>query len=142
MNNEHQSIFFKAMMTGLFVGIIDTLICLTYNIAYRSLTGYAPSSIINVSSLIFAVILILLLVGIAYYAFLRVSGKGDVLYLVAILLLTVFLTWKSVKLVRFNDSRLDNGFRGLLTGIVLILGIGAACLPFLYRNKNFMEHII
>ena len=35
MNNERYSIFFKAMMTGLFVGIIDTLICL----ALISLTG-------------------------------------------------------------------------------------------------------
>lgn len=142
MNNEQHSIFYNAMMTGLFVGIIDTLICLTYDIGYRDLTGYLPSAIINVSSIIFAVNLILLLAGIIYYVFLRVFKKGDGWYLAAMLLLTAFLTWRSVEIVRFNDSRLDGGFRGLLSGIVLILGISAACLPFLFRNKKFMDHVI
>ena len=131
-----------AMMTGLFVGIIDTLICLFYNIGYRSYTGYTPSAIINVSSIIFVINLILLLLGMAYYGFLRASAMGTGLYLAVILLLTAFLTWKSAALIRFNDVRLDNGFRGLLIGIVLILGVSAAFVPFLYRNKKFLEHVI
>jgi hypothetical protein len=142
MNNEQDSLFFNCMMTGLFVGIIDTLICLAYNIGYRNLTGYFPSMIINVSSLIFAVNLILLPTGMVYYVFLRAFRKGNGLYLAAILLLTGFLTWRSVEIVRFNDLRLDNGFRGLLTGIVLIMGISSACLPILIHNKKFLEHII
>ena len=141
MNNEQHSLFFNCMMTGLFVGIIDTLICLVYNIGYRNLTGYLPSMIINVSSLIFAVNLILLLTGMVYYVFLRAFRKGDGLYLAAILLLTAFLTWRSVEIVRFNDLR-DNGFRGLLTGLVLIMGVSSACLPILIHNKKFLEHII
>jgi hypothetical protein len=139
---KDQSIFFKAMMTGLFVGIIDTLICLTYNIGYRNYTGYIPSALINVSSLIFCVCLLLTIVGIVYYVFLKAFKKSDPVYLIVILLLTAWLTWQSADVHRFDDVKENNGFRGLLTGIVLILGISAACLPLLYRNRKFMDSVI
>ena len=69
MSNERHSVFFKAMMTGLFVGVIDTVICLIFNIIYRNETGYILSSVINVSSLIFGINLILTLIGIVFFAF-------------------------------------------------------------------------
>ena len=119
MANEHElhehSVFFKTMMTGLFVGIIDTLICLTYNIFYRDLTGYVPSELINVSSLIF---------GVVFFA------------------LTMFLGWKTEMIQRFADTQVNHEFRGLLLGIVLICGISAACLPLLYNSRKFNEFAI
>jgi hypothetical protein len=142
MNNEPYSIFFKAMMTGLFVGIIDTLICLIYNIAYRDITGYLPSSLINVSSLIFLVNILLLVLGIAFYFFLRASRRGDILFEVATIALTAWLVWKTTGLTRFGDPRLDSEFRGLLGGIILILGVSAACIPLLYRSRRFVDAVI
>lgn len=130
------------MMTGLFVGIIDTLICLVFNIAYRSATGYLPSSLINVSSLIFAVNLLLLVVGIVYFLFLSASKRGDILFEIAAIALTVFLIWKTAGLTRFGDPKLDSGFRGLLGGIVFILGASVVCIPFLYRSRRFVEAVI
>src|SRR5579863_7651894 len=122
MNNERSSIFFKAMMTGLFVGIIDTVICLAYNLGYRNYTGYLPSSLINVSSLIFAVNLLLLVIGIVYFFFLRTFRRGDILFEVVAIAVTVWLIVKTAGLSRFDDPKLDTGFRGLLGGIVVILG--------------------
>lgn len=142
MNNERYSIFFKAMMTGLFVGIIDTLICLIYNLAYRSETGYLPSSLINVSSLIFMVNLLLLIIGIVFFFFLRVSKRGDILFAVVAIALTAWLIWKTAGLTRFGDPKLDSGFRGLLGGIILILGASTVCIPFLFRSRRFMDAII
>jgi hypothetical protein len=143
MNNERYSIFFKAMMTGLFVGIIDTLICLIYNIVYRSETGYLPSSLINVSSLIFMVNLLLLVIGIVFFFFLRASKRGDVLFEVVTIALTAWLIWKTAGLTRcFGDPKLDRGFRGLLGGIILILGASTACIPFLYRSRRFVDAVI
>ena len=139
---KDQSVFFKAMMTGLFVGIIDTLICLAYNIGYRNYTGYIPSALINVSSLIFCVCLLLTIVGIVYYVFLKAFKKSDPVYFIVILLLTAWLTWQSADVHRFDDVKENNGFRGLLTGIVLILGISSASLPLLYRNRKFMDSVI
>ena len=142
MNNERYSIFFKAMMTGLFVGIIDTVICLIFNIAYRDVTGYLPSALINVSSLIFIVNILLLILGIAFFFFLRASKRGDILFEVVIVALTAWLVWKTTSLTRFGDPKLDSGFRGLLGGIILILGISTACIPLLYRSRRFVDAVI
>ena len=129
-------------MTGLFVGIIDTLICLVYNIAYRNITGYIPSSLINVSSLIFGVNLLLLLIGIVYYFFLWAFKRGDVVFEVVTVAATVWLVWTTAGLTRFDNARLDSEFRGLLGGIVLIVGVSTACIPFLYRSRRFLDAVI
>jgi hypothetical protein len=142
MHNEQNSVFFKAMMTGLFVGIVDTVICLIYNIGYRNYTGYIPSSLINVSSLIFAVNLLLAALGIAYFGFLSAFKKGDVAFALLAVGVTILLFWKTEGLTRFDDAKLDAGFRGLLGGIVLILGLSTACIPFLYRSRRFLDAFI
>jgi hypothetical protein len=142
MNKDHHSIFVKAIMTGLFVGIIDTLICLAYNIGFRNYTGYIPSSIINVSSLIFCVNLTMTVVGIVFYAFHRSFRQGDPIYVIFFLALTAFLAWKITGIHRFDDARDNTSFKELLGGIVLIMGISGACLPFLFRSRKFVDAII
>ena len=139
--HEHPSVFFKAMMTGLFVGIIDTLICLGYNIFYRYESGYFPSEFINVSSIIFMVNLTMLVVGLVFFLFLRFAGGGGI-FSIFMLLLTAFLAWESATVVRFGDSHMDGGFHGLLTGIVLIMGISGALIPVLYKNEKFLDSVI
>ena len=81
METEQPSLFFKAMMTGLFIGIVDTIICLTYN-------------------------------------------------------------WKAEIGHRFTDYAVNMGFRGLLTGIILILGVSSAALPFLGRSRFFEKYVL
>lgn len=142
MNKDNYSIFHKALMTGLFVGVIDTLICLIYNISYRNYTGYMPSQFINVSSLIFCVNLTMTVVGVVFYAFHRTFKQGDTLFFVVFLLLTIFLLWKIVGSHRFDDARDNSNFKGLLGGIVLLLGVSSLCLPFLNRSRKFVEAII
>src|SRR5579872_1119083 len=116
-SEQRYSIFFKAMMTGLFIGIIDTVICLSYNIAYRDTTGYLPSEFINVSSLIFAINILLLVIGLVYFAFVRMFGKKDIVFVLVFLLLTAFLIWKVQTGHRFEDDKLNAGWHGLLGGI-------------------------
>ncbi|GGA99191.1 hypothetical protein [Puia dinghuensis] len=142
MQKDQYAAFFKALMTGLFIGIIDTLICLSYNIGYRNSTGFIPSEIINVSSLIFAVNLLMTIVGIVYFFFIRFIRNGDIVYTIFMLALTAWLAYRSFALVRFSDAKLDGSFHGLLGGIVLILGISAASLSFFYRSKKFQEAVI
>lgn len=142
MNNDRQNAFFKAMMTGLFIGIIDTIICLAYNIGFRSETGYIPSEIINVSSLIFAVNLLLTIVGIVFFFFHRFIRGGDVVYSIVFLALTVWLAVKTFSSVRFGDARLDNGWHGLMGGVVLICGISATSLPLFFRSTKFQDAVI
>ena len=142
MNNDKYSAFFKAMMTGLFIGIIDTVICLAYNIGYRSETGYIPSEIINVSSLIFGVNLLLTIVGILFFFFHRYIRGGDLVYTIVFLVLTIWLALKTFSSVRFGDTRLDSGWHGLMGGVVLICGISSICLPLLFRSEKFQDAVI
>jgi hypothetical protein len=142
MNNEQNSVFFKAMMTGLFIGIVDTIICLGYNIGYRDLTGYLPSAFINVSSLIFAINILLVVVGIVYFGFVRLFGKRDIVFVIAMLMVTAFCLWKLQTGHRFDNERLDGQFHGLLGGIILVLGFSSASIPFWYHNRKFEEHVL
>jgi hypothetical protein len=134
--------FFKAMMTGLFIGFIDTLICLAYNIGYRDVTGYLPSTIINVSSLIFAIVILFTVVGIIYYFFIRFLRNGDIIYALVFLLLTIWGTRETFGSVRFGDPHLDTGWHGLMGGIILILGLSSAGMPLLYRSTKFQDAVI
>ena len=134
--------FTNSMMTGLFIGIIDTLICLAYNIGYRGFTGYTPSALVNVSSLIFAVNLLLLLTGIVYFLFRKVFGSKDYVYIVLAILFTGFLAWMTEIGHRFADATVNAESKGLLLGIVLILGASAISLPFFYRSKFFEKYVL
>jgi len=142
MSKENYHLFHKAIMTGLFVGIIDTLICLAYNIGYRNYTGYIPSSFINVSSLIFVVNLTMTIVGIVFYAFHRNLKQGDIVFFIFFLALTAFLAWKISGIHRFDDVKDNSSFKGLLGGVVVVLGISGACLPFLFKSQKFVDAII
>src|ERR1700761_2719136 len=103
MQNDQENTFTNMMLTGLFIGIIDTLICLAYNIGYRDFTGYAPSALVNVSSIIFAVNLLLLLTGMIYFLFTQVFHSKDYIYVLAALLFTGFLAWQTEIGHRFSD---------------------------------------
>jgi|SRR6185437_13744023 len=142
MSKDNYHAFHRAMMTGLFVGIIDTLICLVYNIGFRNYTGYIPSAFINVSSLIFMVNLTMTVVGIVFYAFHRNLKQGDSVFFIFFLALTAFLAWKITGIHRFDDGHDNSSFKGLLGGIVVIMGISGACLPFLFKSRKFVDAII
>lgn len=141
--NYKQTPFSRAMLTGLFVGILSTVVCLAYNIIYRDSTGFPMASIINVSSLIFVVNLLFWVIGIIYYVFLRSFRKGDLVYIVVFVLLTVLSIWKTEHVYRSDNIELTLQFRGLLLGIVIIMGVCASFLiPYLYHNKGFEEHVV
>jgi hypothetical protein len=142
MQIDQQNMFTKAMMAGLFIGIIDTLICLAYNIGYRDFTGYAPSMLINVSSLIFAVNLLLLLTGMVYFLFRKLFWRNDFIYIALAIVFTGFLVWKTEIGHRFADATVNAESKGLLLGIVLILGASAISLPFFYRSKFIDKYVL
>lgn len=133
--------FTNAMLSGLFIGIIDTLICLAYNIGYRNFTGYEPSTLVNVSSLIFAVNILLLLTGMVYFLFRKFFGSKDYIYIVLAVLFTAFLSWRTETGHRFADDTVNAESKGLLLGIVLILGASAISLPFFFRSRFFEKYV-
>lgn len=138
-----KSTFYRALMTGLFVGIIDTLICLLFNLFYRESTGFSPSAIVNVATLIFFINLLFPLIGIIYNGFLKASRKGEIGFIILFILLTGLCIWLAEGVNRTDDATLNTEFRTLLLGIVLVLGLSAAfLLPYLFHNRNFEKHVV
>ncbi len=135
-------VFSGTLLTGVFAGFAGTIICLAFNIIYRDDTGFLPSAIINVSSLIFAVNILFVLIGLVYFACLRYLPKGDVVFEAIFLLITVFCLLATAGVHRSDDVAVNHAFKGLLSGVIIILGICAVAMPVLYHNKGFREHVI
>ena len=143
MDFEMQTPFSKAFLTAVFVGIITSVLCLIYNSIFRAETGLAPTAIINVASIIFGVNLLFLLLGIIFYFMRQMRGTGELIYIIALVLLTALMSWKAEVVVRSANQEITSDFRGLLLGIVLIVGIGAAiAVPVLFHNKSFEKNVL
>ena len=142
MDSIYSSPLTKATLTGVFVGFVATLLCMTYNVFFRGSTGFSPSYIINVSSMIFFINTLFLLLGVVYYGFLRVK-KGETLYIALFVLLTAVLAFLADHVHRSDIPLVNTEFHQLLVPIVLILGISAAFgIPYLFHNRKFEENVL
>ena len=137
-----KSTFYRAMMTGFFVGFVATVVCLTFNIIYRDSTGFPLNSFINVSTIIFLVNLLFPAIGIIYYGLITALKKADPVFLVLCVLLFAFCIWKAETVHRTSDPHLNSEFKILLLGIVIILGIATFLIPLLYHSKKFEETVL
>ncbi|HMH32892.1 MAG TPA: hypothetical protein VK543_07670 [Puia sp.] len=142
ISDPNQSAFSKAMLAGLFAGVIATLACFIFDIAYRCGTGYTPSEFINVSSIIFIVNLLLLVAGIIYFVFIRSFRSGQLIFSVIFALLTAFCIWKAESFRRFADDKLSHEFSHLLSGTLLIIGIAVVLIPVIHSNKKLNNSVI
>lgn len=141
--DKNQTPFSRALLTAVFVGFVASIICLFFNIVYREETGFVPSEIINVSSLIFGVNLFFFACGMIYAGLRSWSAKGDIIYIVLFILLTIFFAWKAQGATRTHDHEITLQFRGLLLGVILISGISVALVvPYLFHNKKFNEAVL
>jgi hypothetical protein len=136
------SVFTGTLLTGVFAGFAGTIICLAFNIIYRDETGYLPSMLINVSSLIFAVNILFVFIGLAYFVCLRYLPKGDIFFEVVFLLLTAFCLMEVAGVHRSDNAVVNHQFKGLLSGVIIILALCTMAMPLLYHNKGFREHVI
>jgi hypothetical protein len=141
-DDPNQSKFSKAILTGLFSGILATLVCFIFEISFRVVTRYEPSQYINVSSIIFIVNLILLTAGIIFYGLTTSFKKGSMIFVMLSFVVTALCIWKSESFHRFTDYKLSREFSNLLSGILLIVGIFAMMIPLFFNNKKINNFII
>jgi len=135
--------FVKVLMTALAIGITDTIICLLYNLLYRGGSGgFFSSDIINVSSIIFGVNLLFLVIGVLYFGLLEVGRNGQVVFSVLLIVLTIIGVWAGVHVHRSADPAMNGRFHGLLAGVILIVGLSAAGMPLLYNSRWFGQHVL
>jgi len=135
--------FSKAILTSLFCGIAGTLSCFAFAISYRIVSGYNPTSFINVSALIFGCNILMLCFGAIYFEVEKFVPKGRVIFEIALITLTIFCLWRIQYVKRSSIAEVADKFKFLLSGIVIILGIYASVLlPFLSGNKRFLNLMI
>jgi hypothetical protein len=142
-NSSYLTPFARAVLTGLFAGIAATFICIIYNILYRGETSYQLFSIINVSSLIFGVNIMFLIVGVVYYWFIKfIKRGGDVFYVVTFILISLYFILKTSGIHRTEDPTWNMEFHHLLIAMIIIWGIAAISIPVMFHSKRFEEHVL
>lgn len=141
-DNFESGPFCKAVLTGLFAGIIASVSSLVFDLLFRYYTGFPYSTIINVSTIIFGINVAVLASGLLYYL-LRKSRMGNVIFISAFLLITIFCVMKVTTVERSSNYHETVEFRNLLSGILIITG--ASCftlIPALFNNRSFNKHVV
>ena len=138
MNYDYpQTRLSKTLLTGVFAGIIATLVNLVYDYFYRDFVKFYPSEFINVSSIIFATMLLFLIAGIIYFLLSKFIKYGDIVYIVLFCALTVICFIASMHVNRSSNPSISEEFRGLLLGTVAVTGLLAAFLiPYLTKHDT------
>ena len=138
MNYDYeQTEFSKAVLSGLFAGIIATCASLLFNMIFRSITQFNPSAIINVSSIIIGSVLILTIAGLLFYFFQHYIKGGSILFRIFFLLLTAIAVYFSMQVQRSTDATVSKQFEELLSGIVLISGSFIIFyIPYLFNHEH------
>jgi hypothetical protein len=141
--NTSQGSLSRPLMSAVFAGIISTVICLFYNILYRDITDFELADIINVSSLIFLINLLFLGIGFLYYFFINKVKRGEAFFIALCVLLTLFFIWKAEGVKRAASLADIREFRGLLVGILIIIGLCATVLiPYVFHSKRFDKELL
>jgi len=114
-----------------------------YDLSFKENTGFPFSVIINVSTLIFGVNIFFLAVGAIYYWCVKISRVGEIFFIALFLFLTILVLIKVRSIQRTDNAVLNIEFRQLLSGIIIIVGVGVSLvIPVLYHNKKFEEYVL
>ena len=136
MNHDYeQTEFSKSLLAGVFAGITATVLSLVFNAFFRRILGFNLSDIINVSTLIFALILIVTTAGIIFYFFHHYIKKGTFVFQIASVIITLLLIASTMQIQRSANPGLSIEFRELLWGIISITGVCTVfIIPFLFKH--------
>jgi ABC-type Fe3+-siderophore transport system permease subunit len=129
--------FPRAVTAGVATGFIATIVALIYNIVYREEANFQLNGIISVSSIIFAVMLVFTIIGMAYYLFDANLSWGTIGYIMLMLVLTFLCIRVAINFQRSDDPVLAAGFRKLFIGIIVICSAFAIVMvPYLVKKEN------
>jgi hypothetical protein len=124
-----------ALFSGLFSGFILTCVNLLYDFVYRGITQYSYSQIINVSSIIFMSVLILVIAGLIYFFLVKYVKKGNLLYMAVFSIATVLI---AITLSSQHYAQpYAGGFKWLSVGVIIITGLFATFgVPYFAKHSE------
>jgi hypothetical protein len=127
--------FSRTLMAGLFVGLIAAVASLVYNSVFREMTEFSPSQLVNVSTIIFTVPILLLCACFVYYGLANFKF-GKALYLLFMLFVIMISLDFDFHFHRSADQLVSVQFRNLLLGIIAISGVASFFIPYMATHKN------
>lgn len=131
----HHTEFTKSLLAGVFAGIAATVISLLFNTFFRGYTGFFLSELINVSTVIFTLLVLGTIAGPVFYFFHHYFKTGTVLFQIAGIIVTALLIIGGLQVQRSADPVASKEFRELLTGVTVITGLCISFgIPFLYKR--------
>ncbi|MEO6671281.1 MAG: hypothetical protein ABIN36_17495 [Ferruginibacter sp.] len=138
MNHDYMPTeFSKSLLAGLFAGIGAACTNLIYNFLFRAYSGLPFSQIINISTIIFASLILMTVSGLLFNVFHHYIKKGTFVFRIFFTLLTIIAIAFSLSVKRSDDNILNNQFRELLIGILIIFGIfGTFIIPLLFKSNK------
>jgi hypothetical protein len=143
MATQDNPLFFRAFMTAVFAGLAATVSAVLFDMVGAQVFYFPLSFVNNVSTLIFSVNILFPILGVLYYACLKLTQKGDLIFCAICLGLTGFYAVKAWSMKTATDPVLNAGIRDLFTGITLILGLYAAiAIPLFFHSKKFEETVV
>jgi len=142
-NNSSFDANYRAFMTALFVGVADALLCLIYNVIYRSGRPYFSSDIINVSYIIFGIVFLFAMIGLVYLFALRLLRQGNLVFMLLMIVLST-LALRGIHKGNFSADIIEcQSLRAEATGITIIVGFSAAVLvPLLHGSHKFELYVV
>ena len=127
--------FSKALLAGLFAGIAATCISLVFNAYFRGIVNFDLSAIINVSTLIFSLTILLTIVGLIYNLFITKMKRGSLIFQVVSFVGIALLAFGAFHVTRTTNVAMNFKFQELLLGIIIITGMCTVFgIPYLYKK--------
>lgn len=136
MNYDYpHSSFSKSVLAGTFAGILAVCLCLIFNGFFREFGNVNFSELINVSTIIFALIILLAVVGLFYNVLVSKFAAGNIIYIVIAAIVFGLLTVGCFHVQRSPDAAMNLRYQYLLMGITIITGLCAVvAIPFFYKK--------
>jgi hypothetical protein len=136
MNHDYEHTeFSKSLLAGVFAGITAIVLSLLFNAFFRGTIGFHLSALINVSTIIFALLIVVTLAGVGFYFFQHYLKNGGIVYQILSVVFTVLLLLGTSYVQRSPDPALAIEFRELLYGIIVITGLCVVfVIPFLFKH--------
>lgn len=136
MNYDYeQTEFSKSLLAGVFSGITAVVLCLLFNAFFRGESGFHLSALINVSTIIFVLLILASIAGVVFYFFQHYLKKGAFIFQLVTVIGTALLLVGTTYVQRSPSQLLSTEFRELLMGIISIYALCVIfMIPFLYRH--------
>ncbi len=132
---DHVPTFSKALLSGALTGLAVAVLNIIYNVIFRGITRYLPSEEFNIVSIALGSVIILMLLGMLFFLFIKyVNVTAFVIAVIILIIGCICIT----AFVHANPSEpAFYGNHGLIAGFLFISGLLALTLmPYLYNHPK------